>query len=150
MPKILLSIAIAALCPLLTAQAATSTLEERMPGDAFHAAGLDKLSPDELKYLNDWLAMHGGSTHANGLPEFYPDSGERQAIESHMAGDFRGWRGHTVFTLDNGQKWQQAESGQFSTNPISHPGVKIKPMVLGSWLMYIDGCGCNLRVKRVE
>lgn len=121
-----------------------------MPQSAFRAAGLDKLSPEELKYLNDWLAAHGGNAHARASGDFYSDSGDREAIDSHISGDFFGWRGKTVFTLDNGQKWVQAESGQFDIRPLTHPAVKIKPMILGSWLMYVDGCGCNLRVKRIQ
>ena len=61
-----------------------------------------------------------------------------------------GWRGKTIFTLDNGQKWQQAESGARDTGKFTNPKVKIKPTIMGSWLMYVDGCGCSLRVKRIE
>ena len=35
-----------------------SSLEERMSQTQFHDAGLDKLSPQELKNLNDWLRGH--------------------------------------------------------------------------------------------
>jgi len=28
--------------------------------------------------------------------------------------------------------------------------VRIKPMLLGSWLMYVDGCGCSVRVQRIK
>ncbi|MFI4970442.1 MAG: hypothetical protein ACHP7D_09570, partial [Lysobacterales bacterium] len=63
---------------------------------------------------------------------------------------FIGWRGKTVFTLDNGQEWQQAESGVYDAGKFANPGVKIKPMLLGSWLMYVDGCGCSVRVKRIK
>jgi hypothetical protein len=120
----------------------------------FQAAGLDKLSPDELARLNAWLATHGGATvqyvSPSGAPVFYPDEGARDTIESSIAGDFVGWRGHTVFTLENGQQWQQAESGTRDTGTIASPNVKIKPMILGSWLMYVDGCNCSVRVKRVK
>ncbi|MGA8277854.1 MAG: hypothetical protein WB784_06635 [Rhodanobacteraceae bacterium] len=150
MQKFLLSITLVALSQICAAQTGASTLEERMPQAAFRAAGLDKLSLVELKYLNEWLAAHGGTTRARAPGDFYSDSGDREMIESHISGDFYGWRGKTVFTLDNGQKWVQAESGQFDVRPLTHPAVKIKPMVLGSWLMYVDGCGCNLRVKRIQ
>jgi hypothetical protein len=130
------------------------TLEERMSQAEFHAAGLDKLSPDELAQLNAWLGAHGGATTkyvtASGKPVFYPDSDHKEAIEAHLVGSFEGWRGHTVFTLDNGQQWQQAESGSFSYNAIENAKVKIKPMLLGSWLMYVDSCGCNVRVNRIK
>jgi hypothetical protein len=148
-----------ALILLVTATAAGAqtpppSLEERMSQAEFHAAGLDKLSPDELAQLNAWLGAHGGATTkyvtASGSPVFYPDSAEREAIETHLVGTFDGWKGHTVFTLDNGQQWQQAESGSFSYNALKEAKVKIKPMLLGSWLMYVESCGCSVRVNRIK
>lgn len=131
------------------------TLEERMSAAEKHAAGLDKLTPDELRYLDAWLQSHGGlppppTGPYSATQRFYPDDSARQTIDSRIAGDFTGWRGKTEFTLDNGQKWVQAESGSFDTGVIHNPAVKIKPMILGSWLMYVDGCGCSVRVQRIE
>lgn len=147
--------ALLSLLVVATAAAQTSpTLEERMSQADFHGTGLDRLSPTELAHLNAWLEAHGEGQVKyignNGKPAFYPDSSARDTIEDRIAGDFTGWLGGTVFTLDNGQQWKQAESGRFSTRAISNPKVKIKPMLLGSWLMYIDGCGCDLRVERVR
>ncbi|GAH42277.1 unnamed protein product, partial [marine sediment metagenome] len=58
--------------------------------------------------------------------------------------------GKTIFRLENGQEWTQAESGQFSNGKYDHPKVKIKPMLLGSWLMYVEPCGCSVRVERTK
>ena len=44
------------------AQTPTSTLEERMSQADFRAAGLDHLSPEQLKNLNQWLQLHGAGT----------------------------------------------------------------------------------------
>jgi hypothetical protein len=132
----------------------TPTLEERMPQADFHAAGLDKLSPGELAHLNAWLDAHGGSTvkyvTSTGAPLFYPNDSDRETVESRISGTFNGWRGKTTFRLDNGQEWQQAESGLYDAGHFTNPKVKIKPMLLGSWLMYVDGCGCSVRVQRVK
>ncbi|MBL8296883.1 MAG: hypothetical protein JNN30_00930 [Rhodanobacteraceae bacterium] len=144
-------------CSAATA-AEFSTLEERMSGAEFTAAGLDRLSPEQLKSLNDWLRVHGLAPGApvatggsrNGVPEFYPDDDEREVVEAHIAGRFDGWLGKTTFKLDNGQVWQQAESGMRTDLGLNSPAVRIKPMLLGSWLMYVDGCGCSLRVRRVK
>lgn len=137
------------------AQAAEfSTLEERMSRSDFTAAGLDRLSPEQLKSLNDWLRKHGlapGAPVARGdALEFYPEEKEREVVEAHIAGRLDGWMGKTTFKLDNGQVWQQAESGVRTDLGLNAPAVRIKPMMLGSWLMYIDGCGCSLRVKRIK
>ena len=142
-------------------QGAAPTLETRMSQAEFHAAGLDKLSPEELARLDAWLQAHGESAATPPPPKavaatpgeqpvFHPHPAERETVESRLVGSFSGWSGHSTFTLDNGQQWQQAESGSYDTGKLDHPAVKIKPMLLGSWLMYVDGCGCSVRVKRIK
>ena len=134
----------------------TPTLEERMSKGEFHAAGLDKLSPAELKSLNDWLSGHAivktitKIETPTGKPVFETDQGQRQVIETRITGRFTGWYGKTVFRLDNGQEWTQAESGQMSNGKYDNPKVKIKPMLLGSWLLYVEPCGCSVRVERTK
>ncbi len=153
-PTFSLAFLLLAATTIAGAQSSSATLEERMSQAEFNAAGLGKLSPQELQQLNGWLDAHGGSTEkvvtSNGHPLFYLNDSERQPIEQHIAGNFTGWRGRTVFKLDNGQEWQQAESGMFDGGNVANPAVRIKPMLLGSWLMYVEGCGCNLRVKRIK
>ncbi len=147
----LLFACLTALAGNAAAQTAPPTLEERMSQAEFSAAGLDKLSPAELATLNAWINAHDGGVRyvdSSGTPIFDTDQGERSVIESAISGTFTGWNGHTVFTLDNGQQWTQAESGQYAAGKFEHPKVRIKPMMLGSWLMVVDGCGCSLRVRR--
>ncbi len=131
-----------------------SSLEERMSQAEFHATGLDKLTPDELKALNDWLSTHIATKTTyvtqSGAPLFYPKSSDREVVESRINGKFNGWYGKNVFTLENGQEWTQAESGSMSTGTYDHPKVKIKPMLVGSWLMYVEVCGCSVRVDRTK
>jgi hypothetical protein len=132
------------------------TLQERMSKEEFHAAELDKLSPEALKRLNDWLAAHPvtvtvkETVSPSGKPVFYPESAKREKVESRIVGAFTGWNGNTAFKLDNGQEWVQAESGRYGVRKIEHPRVRIEPMMLGSWLMTIDGCECRLRVERTK
>jgi hypothetical protein len=145
-------IALFAVCAAAAAQTTAPTLEERMPQAEFRAAGLDKLSPEELKYLNDWLTAHGEAIGpvAAGSADFYPNDADREAIETRISGVFDGWRGHTVFDMDNGQQWRQTESGTYKTGKMENPAVTIKPMMLGSWLMRVEGCGCSVRVERIR
>jgi hypothetical protein len=136
----------------MAAAAEFSTLEERMNQQEFHATGLDKLSPDELKALNVWLQTHQSTkvVTQTGAPVFYPAHTDRDPVESRIAGKFGGWYGKSVFTLENGQEWTQAESGQYTTGPYDHPKVKVKPMMVGAWLMYVEPCGCSVRVERTK
>ena len=131
-----------------------SSLEERMSQSEFHASGLDKLSPDELKALDEWLRTHYTTTTTyitpEGSPVFYPKESDRQVIESRINGRFTGWYGNSTFTLENGQEWKQAESGSRTCATVENPKIKIKPMLLGSWLAYIESCGDSVRVMRVK
>lgn len=133
-----------------------SSLEERMSQKDFHAAGLNKLDAAELKALNDWLRANSLAPGAptavrpGATPEFYPDQLAREMIEGRLQGAFNGWRGKTRFTLQNGQVWEQAESGVKGNVRLDNPAVKIKPMLFGSWLMAVDGCGCSVRVRRLK
>ena len=155
-PMRLIACLLSAFVCLAAHAAETSTLEERMSKDEFRAAGLGKLTPAELKVLNDWLAGHATTkvvkelVTSSGKPAFETDQGQRQVIESRITGRFGGWYGKTIFRLDNGQEWTQAESGQFSNGKYDNPKVKVKPMLLGSWLLYVEPCGCSVRVERTK
>jgi len=131
-----------------------SSLEERMSQSEMHAAGLDKLSAAELKSLNGWLQLHsvGSLSKVHHAEEvFYPEESDKVKVDDQIDGKFIGWRGQTIFKLKNGQEWQQAESGSGCTSySITDPKVIIKPMLLGSWLMYVGNTDCNLRVKRLK
>ena len=131
-----------------------SSLEERMSQSEFHASGLDKLSPSELNALNEWLRAHNATTTTlvtpSGQPVFYASDADREVVQDRIDGTFSGWRGHSVFKLENGQEWTQAESGSTDCGKAEHPKVKIKPMLLGSWLMYVESCGESLRVTRTK
>ena len=131
-----------------------SSLEERMSQSEFRAAGLDKLSPSELNALNEWLRTHNAATTTlvtpSGQPVFYAKEADREVVEDRIDGSFSGWRGHSVFKLENGQEWTQAESGSSACGNIEHPKVKIKPMLLGSWLMYVESCSESVRVTRTK
>lgn len=151
---VLIALSLALPVCTVAAQEADPTLQERMPQSDFRASGLDKLSADELNHLNVWLQAHGEGrkefVDASGKPVFYKKSSDREKVIAHIDGVFRGWRGKTVFKLDNGQEWQQAESGSLDAGKSTNPGVRINPMIMGSWLMYIDGCGCSVRVDRIK
>jgi hypothetical protein len=129
-------------------------LQQRMSPAEFKAAGLDKLSADELKNLDDWLSGHGKVVtkvvDSSGKPVFYPESGKRTAVTARLKGSFNGFGENMQFTLDNGQVWKQAGSGSYVCPHAENPNVTIKPMMMGNWLMYVEGCGESISVKRVR
>lgn len=140
-------------CVSVHAQDANS-LQQRMSSAEFKAAGLDKLSPQELANLDTWLAAHPvvktRMVSSSGKPVFYADSAKRQKINAHMVGHFGGWQGRSEFTLDNGQVWKQVGSDKPECMTSDNPAVKVKPTLFGGWLMFVDGCNGDSHVERVH
>jgi hypothetical protein len=136
-----------------------SSLEERMSGDEFNAAGLQNLSPDELARLNDWLRANWPAAPSASTP--YPANADtrgllqpmtpRDAIVARIDGEFRGWNSRSVFRLDNGMVWEANGSvSPLAVPAITNPTVTIEPAFMGSWLMRVEGYNATIRVKRVE
>lgn len=123
-----------------------------MSAAQFHAAGLDKLSPDELAVLNNWLREHVGATPAAAAPDrtgFHADNTGRE-FSTRVIGQFRGWSGKTTFHLDNGQVWQQVGHDSWGGVNLENPTVVIRPAFMGSWLLKVEGYNASTRVKRIK
>jgi hypothetical protein len=75
---------------------------------------------------------------------------EYAAIESRIAGDFTGWQGKAVFVLENGQRWQMANAGNYYTPAIKSPAVKITPAAIGGFWMTIEGVNQRVKVVPLE
>lgn len=71
---------------------------------------------------------------------------EYATVESRLAGNFTGWEGRAVLTLENGQRWQIANGGSYMTPPLPSPKVKIAPANLGGFWMTIEGVANRVRV----
>ena len=135
-----------------------SSLEERMSQADFNRAGLNKLSAEQLKFLDQWLTRHVGKIHSSPVQAGAPNNfGNRRAVtqprkklESRIVGSFSGWSGNTQIKLANGQVWQQIGSESWMCQTVQNPKVTIKPMILGSWLIYVQGCGQSVRVQPVR
>lgn len=144
-------------CGLAHAQS-FSSLQERMSAADFQKAGLDKLTPEQLHFLNAWLRTHMGGAGtapvvvgpANRFGYRAPADQSRGTVASTLVGNFSGWDSHTRLALANGQIWQVSESSSWSCQSLKDPKVTIKPMLLGSWLAYIQGCSNSVRVERVR
>ncbi|MDX1572086.1 MAG: hypothetical protein R3200_16500 [Xanthomonadales bacterium] len=139
-----------------------TSLEEQMSGADFERAGLDKLTEEELAFLNRWLDNRGVAVDAPAAPEPATEQGvseaqmglrgaepERVVIESRLIGKFNGWSGRTLFKLENGQVWQQIGGGSYYASADS-PAVRIEPKMFGSWKLYVEGIGRSVKVKRIK
>ena len=154
---LLLSFALAALFSGSVLAQSFSSLEERMTEAEFKAAGLDKLSPEELAALNAFIAAETGKV-ASTLPAATPavdnrgfnkPTGPDGAIYSSISGEFRGWSNGTVFALANGESWRVTE-GSYSARPVSNPGVTIRPGMISGWYMEVDGHPVKAKVRRLK
>ncbi|RFF26954.1 MULTISPECIES: hypothetical protein [unclassified Wenzhouxiangella] len=167
-----LSIALIALafCAASPAQDTFSTLEERMTGEEYMETGLHKLNEEELAALNEWIRERslteeearelnqrraaGGddasaaATDRRGLPD--SDDDDERPIKSRIVGTYEGWDGDTVFELENGMVWEQAESGTYHVAPKESPAVEIRPGMFGSWQMIVEGQNRRLKVERIK
>jgi hypothetical protein len=145
-----------------------SSLEEQMSGKEYTAAGLDKLTPEELEALNNWLRRHsvatldaprGGSASATaaaaggdtrGLKTPQVDQMERTTIHTRIVGKFSGWDGHTTFKLENGMIWEQDDKDKFYIKEVENPEVTIEPGMFKSWHLSVVGHNSRCRVERVQ
>ena len=74
---------------------------------------------------------------------------EVAAIESRLVGEFEGWQGKAIFTLENGQRWQMANAGSYYSPVIKNPAVKISPAALGGFWLTIEGVSQRVKVVQV-
>lgn len=77
---------------------------------------------------------------------------KEEPLTSRMVGDFDGWSGRTIFTLENGSRWQpQNKAESYPYSPVLHsPAVKIRPAVFGGFWMEIAGVNLQVRVIPVD
>jgi hypothetical protein len=76
-------------------------------------------------------------------------SGAPDEIRSRFDGEFTGWSGNTLFRLENGQVWKQAQSGR-SSYRATRPQVTIKRTALGGYRLLVEGDDQSVRVERVK
>jgi hypothetical protein len=155
---------------VLYVQSARATdLSKDLTTDEFTAAGLTKLTSNELEILQRLLNKTQVSvatipalgadnpqaintTQANeNSPEWRPKAieSERSVIETEVTDAFKGLFGSTKITLANGQIWQQTDNAIFDRK-LRNNRVRIKPAILGRWrLQFIDN-NLSFTVKRVQ
>ncbi|HEV1287972.1 MAG TPA: hypothetical protein VNU44_21790 [Bryobacteraceae bacterium] len=115
----------------------------------FKEAGLQKLSPEEIRSLNAWpsqyavLVYNAATKDAGANP-----TPSESVIETRMDGDFEGWSGDTIFKLANGQIWQQA-----SYSYTYHYAYRPKVLIYKSgstYRMKVEGVDSDIAVKRLK
>lgn len=152
--------------PALAQRVVDGDLQQQMSPTEFKAAGLDKLSAQELATLNRWLQgkVEAATTQAvaavreeareQGRQEVivknrgFFDFGSSEPITGVLQGEFRGFGKGRVYVLDNGQEWEQTDSTSVVGVRKQSPKVSIKPGVMGVWYMKVEGVNSQPKVHR--
>jgi hypothetical protein len=130
-------------------------LQDMMTADEFRAAGLEKLSEEELKNLNAWLQGYRRTTETKAAEKATAEVKTKVAAESHakmdsilsrVDGTFTGLTGHTIIKLEDGTTWKQANpDDRYRAQVTEHPPVKVshgtfgyKMRVVGTGEFYVD------------
>ncbi len=139
-------------------------LQQQMSPAEFKAAGLDKLDAQELASLNHWLqgtveaarsraveaAREEGRQEVIVKNRGFFDFGSKDPITATLRGEFTGFGKGRVYTLDNGQQWEQTDAVTVPGVRRQTPGVSIRPGVMGAWYMRVDNINTQPKVRRVK
>ena len=97
------------------------------------------------------VVEHAVKKHDEAKFGFFGQPGHDESIKSKLTGTFKGWTGRTLFRLENGQQWVQADtSDYYSVADQPGPEVEIVQSGLGGWKLYLKSNGRWVRVKRVN
>jgi hypothetical protein len=131
-----------------------NTVEE-MSQDEFKKAGLDKLSPDELRTLNEWLKgyRHAAETKEQAKEEATAEAKQKfnrswlstDRIFSRIDGEFHGLRRDgkkMIIRLEDGTVWKQANETDrvYEAKLTDHPPVMVTHSMVG-YKMHVIGAG---------
>ena len=117
-----------------------ASIQQLMSPEEFTAAGLNKLSPEELQKLDAWLQGYRETTEKKTekkVKQSFFKFGE--ASVSRVDGSFGGLKGRTLIKLEDGTVWKQANiDDHYGPSPIDHPGAEVVHTPLG-YKMRIQG-----------
>jgi hypothetical protein len=143
-------------------------IQQAMSAEEFRAAGLDKLSAEELARLNAWLdrrVEQETAVAAAAAAEQAREEGRKEVVEKNRGffhfgseepivasidGEFNGFGKGRRYRLDNGQVWEQTDSSTLAGVRRTNPGVRIRPGLMGAWYLRIDGYNTQAKVQRIE
>ncbi|HEV8619080.1 MAG TPA: hypothetical protein VGQ70_06245, partial [Candidatus Udaeobacter sp.] len=117
-------------------------------------AGLQKLTPDERARLDEFIRRFVASSNQVAAEKAVDRAVKErkvtppEIIQSRIIGPFTGFTGSTVFTLENGQRWRQAQPDSRYFPKVESPPVIIVKDRIG-YRMYVAGGG-DVRVSRLR
>ena len=159
--KTRLSILFALLLLLPCAASAQEALQERMTPAEFKAAGLEKLSAEELAALNAWLQSRRVEESRRVASETrkeveqenrgFFDFGSSEPVVSRLKGEFTGFGNGRRYLLENGQEWRQVDNATLYGVRRSNPEMTIRPSLIGNaWYLTVEGYNTRTKVQRIK
>lgn len=151
----------AALLVFMAPAAAQDAIERQMTPEEFKAAGLDKLSPEELARLNTWLNRTIGTETAKAATEAkkqvedntrgFFNFGSTEPVVSRLSGEFRGFARGREYALDNGHVWKQIDEASLAGVRLDRPQVRVTPSLIGNaWYLAVAGYNTRAKVQRIK
>jgi hypothetical protein len=129
-------------------------VQKAMTPANYEAAGLQKLDPAERAKLDEFIRGYVAKSNEKVATEAVDKAVQQhkvqapEVIESRIVGPFTGYDGRTTFTLENGQRWAQAQRDSAYFPKVDSPPVLIMKAGLG-YRMYIAGGGA-IRVTKIH
>jgi hypothetical protein len=138
----------------IVAHAASPDIRTLMTPEQFRAAGLDKLSPEEIDALNRWIVSYTVEDapeirRSDPVVQAEVKKTESEGIKTRIAGEFHGWDGDTVFRLENGQVWRQRLPGRWYYRAAS-PEVELRKNLMGYWVLKVVAEDHAIGVTRLQ
>src|SRR5215203_4573734 len=126
----------------------SGSIKEMMSPDEFKAAGLNKLSTDEIQRLDAWLQGYRQVTEqaAEKKATARASRTKMDLIVSRVDGTFNGLTGRTIIRLEDGTVWKQANAeDRYRPRVTDHPAAVVihgifgyKMQVEGTQQFYVD------------
>src|SRR5262249_18778152 len=123
---------------------ASGGIQEMMSPEEFKAAGLNKLTPDELQKLDAWLQGYRQVTEqkAEKVASARAAKVEKTKMDmlvSRVDGTFTGLTGRTVIRLEDGTVWKQANADdRYRPKVTDHPAAVVVHGIFG-YKMQVEG-----------
>jgi hypothetical protein len=116
-------------------------IQQIMTPEEFKAAGLGKLTPDELAKLNAWLQGYRQVTEqaAEKKATARASRTKLDVLVSRVDGTFNGLTGRTIIRLEDGTVWKQANADdRYRPKNPDHPAAVVIHGVFG-YQMQLEG-----------
>jgi len=149
--SVLVRYSVVGLCAIFACVSPVRAAPEQMSGSIqdvmtpaeFKAAGLNKLSPEELEKLNAWLQGYREVAEKTAAKKATAVASRTKLdlLVSRVDGQFNGLTGRTVIRLQDGTVWKQANADdRFRPRVTDHPGAVVIHGIFG-YKMQVEGTG---------